>query len=53
MQKNSALLLQMSRLDEENRMLKEQGHGGFGARGLQAENEKLKRALSQISNLPQ
>ena len=38
MKKNSALLLQMSRLDEENRMLKEQGYGGYDARGLQAEN---------------
>ena len=53
MKKNSALLLQMSRLDEENRVLKEQGYGGYDARGLQAENQKLRRALSQVSNLPQ
>ena len=54
MKKNSALLLQMARLDEENQMLKEQGYGGsHEIRELQVENDKLRRALSQVSNLPQ
>ena len=40
----------MSRMDDQNRKMKEQGYGGHE---LQAENDRLRRALAQVSNLPQ
>ena len=52
MKKNSSLLLQMSRMDEENKALRGKG-GSYEVRELQEENARLRKALSQLSNLPQ
>lgn len=53
MRKNSALLLQMSRIEEENKKLKQSYGGHYEVRELQVENERLRRALSHASQLPQ
>jgi hypothetical protein len=54
MLKNSTLLVQMARIEEENKALRAAGAGGsYGNRDLQSENERLKKALSQASQLPQ
>lgn len=52
MKKNSNLLMQMSRMEDENRMVKQQG-GHYEVRELQQENERLRRNLAEVSQLPQ
>jgi hypothetical protein len=56
MKKNNELMLRMSRLEEENLGLKREYQMNYGqggqARELQAENERLRRALAQASQLP-